>query len=311
MPTSTIARLVAAATILGALAGCSRAPKLTPRLILQTDQVGQDFWLAAPYVLAVKITKAELLGRPEPIFDGGPKTLQLIRFAANVENVIKGDLPDKTIAFFFFVKLDQNPPYYLYPGRRYIISLRREGTVLRSWADATQLKIDVFSGSHRQKDLPLDRGPVDAITYILLTPGEDCDLTVFSNRLEWPLLHDSNPMYISDLLKQLQLHSNPRVRDSACLAEAQMFGYHPACLDRAVSSPDPSIRRAAKGLLQQAEANGKRLLENPFWMFPTPWTDNMVQWFELYTEDVRPEVRRTACDALRLVAPHQSFKNCK
>ena len=107
--------------------GRGQTPGLRPRLILQGENVGNEFWLAAPYILAVKIISATLDGSPEPIFEGGPKTLQLVRFVADVENVIKGELSDKRITFFFFVKVDQNPRYYLDPGKRYIVSLRHEG----------------------------------------------------------------------------------------------------------------------------------------------------------------------------------------
>ena len=134
MPITGLMRLVAATMALASLSGCRRAPELKPRLILQGEPVGNGFWLAAPHVAAVKIVRADLVGARESMFQGGPKVLQLIRFSANVENVIKGNLPEKTIAFFFFVKTDQNPYYYLYPGKRYIVSLRNEGGVLRSWA---------------------------------------------------------------------------------------------------------------------------------------------------------------------------------
>ena len=155
-------RLIAVVAILSCLTGCRRVPQLRPRLILQGEPVGNAFWLAAPYVLAVKIVRAELQGSREPIFQGGPRTLQLVKFTADVENRIKGDLPDKIITFFFFAKVDQNPDYYLHPGRRYIVSLRNEGGVLRSWADASQLHISVHSGSHNQQDLPLELGPAAA-----------------------------------------------------------------------------------------------------------------------------------------------------
>lgn len=268
MPT-TVTRLVASIIVLGSLAGCHRAPELRPRLILQGENVGNEFWLAAPYVAAVKIVHADLQGPPEPIFQGGPRTLQLVRFVANVENMIKGDLPTKTITFFFFAKLDQNPPYFLDPGKRYIVSLRNEGGVLRSWADASQLKIWVHSGSHNQKDLPLDLGPAATIAYILLTPGADCDLREFGNTVGWASYSASysygDPAYLNERLKELQRSPDRALRDSACLATATMFWIRPKCLERALDSPDDSVRRAAAGFLKSDDVNlVGRLRSNPF-----------------------------------------------
>ena len=294
---------------LASLIGCGRTPDLRPRLILQEERVGDDFWLSAPYVAAVKMISAELLGSPEPIFDGGPKTLRLIRFTANVENVIKGDLPNKKITFFFFAKLDQKPTYYLDPGKRYIVSLRREGAVLRSFADASQLRIPIWSGSHDQRDLPLDLGPVATITYILLTPGADCNLEDFGNSLWWPEVASGYPGYVNQRLKVLQSSLNRQVRDSACLAEAAQFWHQPKCLEQALLSPDRRIREAAARRLKEKDYVSGSLQSNP--LIPTPWLDVMTQVFEIYTEDMRPEVRRSACASLRTLAPQKAVEHCR
>jgi hypothetical protein len=274
--------------------------------------MGGEFWLAAPYVVAVKIISANLQGSPQPIFQGGPRTLQLIKFKADVDNVIKGDLQDKTITFFFFAKLDQKPSYYLDPGKRYIVSLRSEAGVLRSWADATQLNIEVHSGSHNEQDLPLELGPAVTIAYILLTPGTDFDLDAFRYSLGWPPYSYGGPRYVNERLKQLQLHSNRNMRDSACLATASMFWHRPKCLEQAMDSPDSSIRQKARELLQDNSVNLlKQLRTYPFSLFPTSWTDYMIQMFDIYAEDMRPEVRKAACASLRSFAPHQTVEPCK
>lgn len=76
-------QLIVAAVVLSSLTGC-RAPELRPRLILQGEPIGGDFWLEAPFVLVVKIVRADLHGPPESIFQGGPKTLQLVKFVATL-----------------------------------------------------------------------------------------------------------------------------------------------------------------------------------------------------------------------------------
>jgi len=303
--------LIIMIVILGFLDGC-RAPGLMPRLILQGEDVGDDFWLAAPYVLVVKIVAADPQGSREPVFSDGPRVLQLVKFTANVENTIKGDILDKTITFFFFAKVDQNPIYYLDPGKRYIISLRREGGVLRSWADASQLKIWVHSGSHSQRDLPLDLGTRAAITYILLTPGPDCDPSEFGKSLGWPPYASDDPAYINQRLKRLESNPDRTIRDSACLASATMFSHRPECLEQAILSPDSNVRRAAGEFLKGDSIHLlERLQHNAFSLFPKPWTDYMSQEFEIYTEDVRPAVRKAACASLRNLAPLRAVERCR
>ena len=232
-------------------------------------------------------------------FPGGPKTLRLIRFVASVENVIKGRLPAKMITFFFFAKLDQNPTYYLYPGRRYIISLRNEGGVFRSWADARQLKIEIHSGAHEQRHLPLDLGPRRAITYILLTPGPDCSLHEFASTLDWPRLSPDDPSYVNERLRKLEFHPDREVRESACFAEAVMFWHRPKCLLQALESPDGRVRSQAAKLTSDDVDLPRMLRAKPFPLFSPEWFDYMRGWLEVYTDDVRPEVRKAACDSLR------------
>ena len=307
-----VTRLVVAIAIVSSLTGCRRAPELRPRLILQGEPVGDDFWLAAPYVLVVKIVRADLQGSPVATFQGGPRTLQLVKFAANVENTIKGDLPNTTISFFFYANPDLKPYYYLEPGKRYIVSLRSEGGVLRSWADASQLMIRVCSGSHNQKDLPLELGPDATIAYILLTPGADCDLQLFENNLFLSAYSHGDPGYVNQRLKQLQLSPDRALRDSACLTSATMFWHRPKCLEQCLDSPDSGTRRAAANRLAHDDANLLGWLRNnPSALFPKHWTDYMSQMFEIYTEDVRPEVRKAACASWRSFAPQQAAEHCR
>jgi len=312
MQPSPLMQFVTAILIIISLAGCHRARELRPRLILHGEPVGDDFWLSAPYILAVKIVSADPQGSPEPIYQGGPKTLQLIKYEAIVDNVIKGDLPNKNIAFFFFDKLDQRPRYQLRPGNRYITSLRDEGGILRSFADARQLKIEVNSGSHDQKDLPLALGPATTIAYILLTPGSDCDLQLFATTLRWPPISSVGPQYVNERLKQLQLNSDQYLRDTACEIAATIFWHRPKCLEHALQSSDSGIRRSAARFLDEDDVNLLPVLRSdPSYLFNKGWSDYIIEMFEIYTEDIRPEVRQAACAALRGFAPQRAVERCK
>lgn len=304
-------RVIAALAVLGCLGGCRRVPELTPRLIFQGESVGNDFWLSAPYVLAIKVVRADLLGSRQLAYPDGPKDLQLVKFTANVENVIKGNLPDKKISFFFFVKMDGKPHYYLDPGKRYIVSLRREGGMLRSFADGTQLRIWVHSGYHNQKDLPVDLGPARTIAYILLTPGADCDLKEFAQFLAFPDYDYREPAYLNERLKDLQLSSSRMLREAACLTTARVFGFRPGCLRQCLYSPDGSTRSAAAAFLKSDDLKlPELLLKNPSALFPKSWSDYISQMFMIYTEDIRPEVREKACASLRAFAPNKGGEPC-
>ena len=297
------------ATLLASMVACHRAPELRPRLILQGEAVGHEFRLDAPYVLAVRITDAKLRGGREAIAPGGPKVLQLVEFSANVENEIKGNLGKKQISFFFFAKTDQNPTYFLDPGHRYIVSLREEAGILRSWTDATQLKIEVHSGSHNQKDLPLDAGPEAAIAYLLLTPGADYDRKVFAQTLNWPPYGD--PETVNMLLKKLEENPDREIADYACYTTAEFFWHRPPCLKRCLESPDVHMRRSAARFLNTDSVHLlDDLQKDPSVLFPKACSDEITQMLAIYTEDVRPEVRQAACAALRGYSPPRAVSVC-
>jgi hypothetical protein len=230
-----------------------------------------------------------------------------VRFDVEVENNIKGGLSYGAASFFFFVKVDQNPDYMLFPGLRYIVSLRPEGDVLRSWADGTQLKIEVRSGSHKQEDLPIGAGPGRTIAYILLTPGIGANLAEFG--VERPRYGDS--LYVYDLFKQLQLRPERSLRDSACLAIAAEFWMRPKCLEELAGSPDDRIRKSAVEFLHDDVRLPERLEINPFFMTRPDWTEDALQTLDVFADDMRPEVHKEACALLHRLAPTRHAENCR
>lgn len=292
---------------------CRLQPNLTPRLIVESEHVGREFWLGAPYVAAVKIIRADMQGGRQSMFQGGPKSLQLVKFDARIENTIRGELPTETISFYFFAYLDQKHDYYLHPGKRYVISLRSEGGVLRSLADGTQLAIEVYSGTHNQQDLPLNLGPEAAIAYIRLTPGVDLDLDNFKHHLDgtWAP-SDGSPKYVYERLRALLKYPDPTVGDEACIAMEVMVGQRPNCLDRAAHSVDAAVRDRANRLLERDDSNLLRQLRNdPSSLLPEPWMGYVPDMLEIYAEDTRPEIRKAACESLRRFAPQQSIESCR
>jgi hypothetical protein len=91
-----------------------------------------------------------------------------------------------------------------------------------------------------------------------------------------------------------------------------MFWHRPKCLEQVLDSPDARDRRAAAKDLKEDGANlSARLRINPSSLFSKHCTDYMTQMFEVYAEDVRPEVRKAACGYLRSFAPQQADEHCK
>ncbi len=290
-----------------------RQPDLMPRLIVESEKVGRDFWLGAPYIAAVKIIHADLQGGRRAVFPGGAELLQLVKFDAHVENTILGEFQSETISFYFFAFLGQKQVYYLTPGKRYIVSLRSEGGVFRSWSDATQLNIEVYSGSHNQQDLPLALGPAAAISYILLTPGADLDTDKFEHHLgdAW-VPSNGSPGYVYQRLQVLQQNPDPTIRDSACVAAAYMFAQRPKCLEQAAHSVDAFSRHTASEFLESKDASvSMQLRSAPLSVLPEPWTEYLPQMLEIYADDTRPEVRTAACASLKKFAPQHKIENCR
>jgi hypothetical protein len=292
----------------GAASSCSREPDLVPRLILEGEPVGRDFYLHAPYVAVVKITKSAIIGSPRPIFRGGPKDLTLVRYDGIVENAIRGRFPGPVTSFYFFSNAGQKHPYDLRPGERYIVSLRKEGEVFRSWSDATQLKIEVDSGSHNQKDLPLDLGVEAAIAYILIMPGGDFPRDEYHlGGYQWELVKSTDyliavPQYSYGLLKKVQQDGDPGVRRTACTAAAMVFQVLEKCIPP--GDPDPAVRPSSQETVEF-------LQKSPSTVLPDRWSGYLLEMLEIYADDARPEIRTAACAALKKIAPERKVAVCR
>ena len=290
------------------LCSCHRQPDLVPRLILEGEPVGREFYLAAPYIAVVKITNFAFLSKLNGTSEHPPTGLALVRYDAVVENTIRGTLPTPSISFYFFLNFDQRHPYDFQPGERYIVSLRKDGGVFRSWSDATQLKIKVYSGSHNQQDLPLQLGPEATIAYILITPGNDLPLDHLDG-YQIGLMKNEDyilavPKYAYELLTNLQKHGDPRLRGVACHAVSFLF-IHDLTNCPTADKPDPETARET--LRETLEL----LQKTPTALLPERWNNYLLEMLEIYSDDARPAVRAAACADLRNIAPERKVANCR
>jgi hypothetical protein len=295
-------------TFAGSLCSCHRQPDLVPRLILEGGPVGRDFYLSAPYIAVVKIMNFAFVGTIKTTSAGPPTGLALVRYDAIVENTIRGTFPTPSISFYFFMNFDQKHRYDFQPGQRYIVSLRTEGGVFRSWSDATQLKIEVDSGSHNQQDLPLQLGPEATIAYILITPGSDLPMDKYHlDGYQIELMHSQDdvravPKYAYELLTNVQQHGDPRVRGTACRAVAIIFPILPKCVTP--DNPDPAVRGSIPDTVEF-------LQKTPSALLPERWNKYLLEMLEIVADDARPAVRAAACADLRNIAPERKVANCR
>jgi hypothetical protein len=294
----------------GSLCSCHRQPGLVPRLIIEGEPVGREFYLSAPYIAVVKITKFAFVDTIKATAEHPPEGLALVRYDAIVENTIRGTFPTSSISFYFFMNFDQKHRYDFQPGEHYIVSLRKDGGVFRSWSDATQLKIEVDSGSHNQQDLPLQLGPEATIAYILITPGND--LPMDQSHLDGyqsELMRASGdiqavPKYSYELLTNLQKHGDPRVGGVACFAIWFLFiNDFTNCL--AADQPDPKVAR------DKVRETLDFLQKTPSALLPERWNNYLLEMLEIYADDPHPAVRAAACADLRNIAPERKVANCR
>jgi len=280
-----------------------------PRLILRGEHVGREFYLAAPYIAVVKITNFAFLSKLNGTSEHPPTGLALVRYDAVVENTIRGTFPTPSISFYFFMDFDQKPLYDFQPGERYIVSLRKDGGVFRSWSDATQLKIEVDSGSHNQQDLPLQLGPEATIAYILITPGNDLildddHLGEYQNAL---MRYGDDilavPTYAYELVKNLQKHADPRVRSALCRGISWLFTHDQTNCPGA-DKPNPETAR------ERLRETLESLQKTPTALLPERWNNYLLEALEIYADDPRPAVRAAACADLRNIAPERKVANC-
>jgi hypothetical protein len=308
-PTKYLAATTIICALVGSLCSCQRQPELVPRLIIEGEPVGRDFYLSAPYIAVVKITKSDFLDNLKAKSkDGPPKGLALIRYDAIVENAIRGTFPTPSISFYFFANFDQPPRYDLRQGETYIVSLRTEAGVFCSFSDGTQLKIEVDSGSHNQQDLPLQLGSESVIAYILMTPGNDLPMDehhfaayqVGLRRNQDDIL--AVPKYAYELWTNLQKNADPRIRDTVCRAGAEALQIHPKCIT--ADNPDPASSERLRDEVIFFQ-------KTPLGLLPERWSEYLVERLEIYTDDPRPEVRSAACVDLRNIAPERKVANCR
>ena len=92
---------------------------------------------------------------------------------------------------------------------------------------------------------------------------------------------------------------------------AQHFGVRPGCLQSALDASDIHLRELAQRLLHNDDPGLAHLLEqDPIGFVGGSEGQYSIERLELFTADLRQDVRKAACDKLKALRPREKFPNC-
>lgn len=173
----------------------------------------------------------------------GPDRLSLFEVAVEVENVLKGEFPGKTLTYYFYghplnIPLVGVSPHEPESGERYVLALTYDAGTLRTVVDYVDWPHHrMFSGSHAATFIRPQWTVGERIARVILTPGAgvvDDDLAQHVDRACQRAESEGGPLLTMELLKSLLEYSGCNTRSSACLLLAQRYPGHDSCLARVV-----------------------------------------------------------------------------
>jgi hypothetical protein len=138
-------------------------------LILKNNTSIDDMIRNAPIIVIGKVLSEDWVG---PLVD---QQWRLFEVRVAVENLIRGNLNDSFLTFYFYSSwgaavANSNT---LHVRGRYVLFLMRDQGVLRAVEDQRRTSIQVPSGRHRSLPLTSDRPLTERIGVLLMTPGEE------------------------------------------------------------------------------------------------------------------------------------------
>jgi hypothetical protein len=187
---------------------------------------------AGPLAVAELIQRADaiIVGAVSKVGIAAPLTrdqcLVLMRAEILVENVLKGDIAQRTVDYFSFSSVCAivGPIEVLHIGSRYIFFLRREQRYWRSVEDYWRNTVPVKSGGH-PSEFATGKPIEQAISEILLIPGDGYSASSFAEALQTqaaPIARTLTGSVGTDRLARLLLsHPDMGIRTAACLVLKQ------------------------------------------------------------------------------------------
>jgi hypothetical protein len=150
----------------------------------------------------------------------------LVRAKVVVENVLKGNIPERTVDYYYFgpACAIMGPTEVLHTGSRYILFLRREQGSWRAIADYWRNTLPVDSGRH-PRDFTVGKRIEEAIAEILLIPGDRYSASTFAGAIQTQATPIARTLIGQDgtdrLARLLLSHPDIGIRAAACLALKQ------------------------------------------------------------------------------------------
>jgi len=194
---------------------CTRVPRLRP----YDEGTNNQYLLTAPLIVVGLVERDELVGKPVPSPPHAP--LQLHKVTVHVENVLKGAMPERTIAVYYFTFANLNVGFRILifhrePVRR-VLWLRKDNGVYRTACDWQNCTVWITSGSHPgykpDPNASLDQTLVD----LTLTRGEGpVDNHRFAEELDQFVGRAGLDGYTIEKLRHLALTESPEVKNKAC-----------------------------------------------------------------------------------------------
>jgi hypothetical protein len=194
------------------LQSSNRVPPFRPY-----DERTNNGWPAAPLVVVGVAEGDELIGHPVP--SGHP--LQLHRVTLHVENVLKGTIPDQTIAvyYFTFANLNEGWRFLIFhrePVRR-VLWLRKDRGVYRTACDSQNCTVWIESGAHPGYRPDPNASMDQTLADLSLTRGEgpvdDCR---FVQEMGYIVGRAGLDSYTIEKLRHLALSESSQVKYAAC-----------------------------------------------------------------------------------------------
>jgi len=193
--------------------GCSGTQQLRPydeRMNTQAD--------AAPLLVVGLAENDERIGEPVTSRHGA---MQLHRITVHVENVLKGDAPQRTIPVYYFSYA--GPSYGSEPlifGRepsRRIFWLRMDGGRHRIACDGFNCALDIMSGAHPGVTMTPGESIDRVIAELLLTRGEGpIDDHQFARQLDRGVPDRGDEDYVVEKLGHLAVTEANETKYAAC-----------------------------------------------------------------------------------------------
>ncbi len=211
------ARVVAPLVSIVLISGCAR----TPPFIEHDEQSNAQARLAPLVVVGIADFDAPV-GNTTPSRRDPSYPMQLHRVRVRVENVLRGELSERTLTVYYFGfagGFDGPRPlgFGPRPSRR-ILGLSRDHGALRMACDGWDVcTMFVDSGAHPRYRTDPQESLDQAVAEIILTRGEGkIDEGQFARAVEWGVPDQGIQAYVIEKLKRLALTESPAIKRSAC-----------------------------------------------------------------------------------------------